>query len=168
MLKESYCDCLLSVNIFSSVTSGSAFSQWSRQNSFKFLGSMQNSGFQGNETKKTLQILLLPNWLADFQIIYDPLSYFFKPCWFVKKHGRQGQGCFALHGYRENLKKSSPTKVSGWFSNNPRVTWPFIRFLQAMLIGRKLWQNKNKKNQVSNSRALLFGKCYVHICQANF
>ena len=54
---------------------------------------------------------LLPNWLADFQIILlkysldDPLSDSFKPCWMVEKHGRQeGWGYFALYGYSENLK----------------------------------------------------------------
>ena len=39
-------------------------------------------------------------------------------------------------------KKSSPTKVSGRFSNNfveMFLGWPSIRFLQAMLIGQKTW-----------------------------
>ena len=42
---------------------------------------MQNSGFHGNETKKKFKILLLQNWLADFQIILlkcsldDPTLY---------------------------------------------------------------------------------------------
>ena len=56
---------------------------------------MQNSGFHGNEMKKNFKILLLPNWLADFQIIR-----FLQAKWIGQKIG---QG-FALYGYSENLK----------------------------------------------------------------
>ena len=50
-------------------TSQKVSSQCPHQNSFKFLGSMQNSCFHGNQTKKNLKYFLLLNWLADFQII---------------------------------------------------------------------------------------------------
>ena len=73
-----YCDSLLSgarhlllsnqwVNWIETLQKASC--QWPRKNSFKFMGSMQNSGFHGNEMIKKIKILLLPNWLADFQII---------------------------------------------------------------------------------------------------
>ena len=71
-------------------TSQKASSQWPHQISFKFLRSMQNSGFHGNEMKK--------------------------------------------------LQNSSSPKLFGRFSNNfvkMFLGWPSIRFLQAMLIGRK-------------------------------
>ena len=52
------------------------------------------------------------------------------------------RGYFALYGFSENLKKSSPPKVFGRFSNifvEILLGLPSIRFLQAMLIGQKLW-----------------------------
>ena len=120
-------------------TSQKASSQWPHQISFKFVRSMQNSGFHGNEMKKKIF------WLADFQITLFlgwPSIRFLQDCWLVEKHGRDGgRGYFALYGYSENLK-SSPPKLSGWFSNNfveMFLKWPTIRFLQAMLIGWKTW-----------------------------
>ena len=75
----------------------------------------------------------------------------------------RGQGYFALYGSSENIKKSSPPKVSGRFSNNfvemflGFLGWPSIRFLQTKLIDLKLWlpgggayMAKVKENQVSD------------------
>ena len=60
--------------------------------------------------------LLVRNHLTDFNIILqkcsfgDPLGRLFKPCGFVKKHGRQGggggggRGLFSLYIYIEKFK----------------------------------------------------------------
>ena len=60
---------------------------------------------------KNLKNLLVRNHWTDFNLILqkcffgNPLPRLFKPCGFVKKHGRQGgRGLFSLYIYIENFK----------------------------------------------------------------
>ena len=79
----------------------------------------------------------------------------------------RGRGYFALYGYSENLKKNSPLKVSGQFSNNfvEMFGWLFIRFLQAKLIGRKNMAARGRGyfalyGYSENFKKLLQRKCF--------
>ena len=110
-------------------------------------------------TSENFKNLLLQKYLAYFQIIVykcslgDPLLDSLKPwsknmaargrgCFALivdwsKNMAARGWGCFALYGYNENLKNllhQFKNKFVGMF-----LGWPYIRLLQAMLIGRKTW-----------------------------
>ena len=79
---------------------------------------------------------------------------------------RGGRGYFAFYGYSENLKNLLLQKCPADFQIifvEMFLAWPSIRFLQAKLIGRKLWlpgggaliAKVKKKNQVNDSRAIM-------------
>ena len=133
VLKVSYCDhllcCASSVNFFSTVTRGSIWMKLHRKHPLNDLTKIPSNvldpcriPWQQNE--KNFKILLLPNLLADFQVILqkcsldDALSDSFKPCWFVEKHNRQGVGLFCLIWQKWKLKKSFSPEVSDRFSNH--------------------------------------------------
>ena len=132
-----------SVNFFSSVTSGSIGMKLHRKHPLNdltrwILVSMATQWKKLQNFSSPKLVGRFSNNFVEMFLGNDPLSDSFKPCWLVEKHSCQG-GYFALYGYSE---KSSQPKVSSRFSNNfveMCLGWLSIRFLQAMLIGRKTW-----------------------------
>ena len=106
--------CPSSVNIFSSVTSGSIVMKLHRKHPLNVLSRIPSNFWDPcriTVSEKTQNNILLLNWLADFQIILqkcslgDPLSDSFKLC-DGQKHGRQGAGLLCLIWLKWKLKKN--------------------------------------------------------------
>ena len=125
MLKASYCDRLLSgvchavcvicqhlllSNQLWDETLQKASFQRLYHNSFKFLGSIQNSGFHGNQTKKTLKFFFSQTSWPIFKLFFRNvlwMSLYHIPSSHVdwsKNMASRGRGYFALQGYSENLR----------------------------------------------------------------
>ena len=98
-----------SVNIFTSVTNGSIGMKLLReQNSFKFLGSMQNSGFHVNQMKRTFSFPKLVCWFSNcfVEMVLGWPTLYRIPSSHVdwsKSMAFRGRGLFVLYSYSENL-----------------------------------------------------------------
>ena len=129
-------------------TSQKASSQWPHQNSFKFFGIHAEFWFPWQQNIKKLWNSSSPKLVGRFTNNFVEMFLGWPSIWFLqamligrKNMAATGRGYFALYGYSENLKNIL-LKVWGRFSNNfveILLGWPSIRFLQAMLIDRKLW-----------------------------
>lgn len=71
------------------------------------------------------------------------LIKFFKPCWFLKNIASSGWGMFSLYDSLEFFWKSSQKPLVHFQNNFTEVfmCWPFIKFLQVMLVCKNMLAN---------------------------
>ena len=116
-------------------------------------------------TIENFKNLLVRNHWTDFHIILqkcsfgEPLPRLFETFGFIKKHGRQGRGLFALYNLYRKLKKSSSQKLLDQLQYN----------LAEMFLLVILYQDCSSHLHLSKNMAARWRDLFsLYICIENF